>query len=108
MTTHRRVIEMVDETSREFLAKIENETEDKTEWFTIFRRALERGHERLDTYGSMIVNEDKPESEVEIKENLAMLYSGVLQAAVAAVCILETLPEIPISGFEIMTHKEHN
>ncbi len=108
MTTHTKVMELVDESAKQFLAKIENEAGERTEWFGVFRRALERGVQRLDTYGDMVVNEEKPESEIEIKENLAMLYSGVLQAAVAAVCILETLPEIPVAGFEIMTHEEHN
>lgn len=108
MTTHRGVIELVDETAAAFVERVTRDVAEPTERFPVFRRALERGAERLDTYGDMIVNQAKPETVDGLKDQLAMLYSGVLQCAVAAVAILETLPDIPISGFEIMTHDEQH
>lgn len=105
---HEIVMEQLDEMAKAFAAKINAEVEDRGEHFAIYRRALERGVDRLDIYGDMIVNHEMPERDAEVKEQLAMLYSGIIQAGVAAICILQGLPDIPISGFEMMSHDEQH
>ena len=106
--THDGVMKMVDEMSSAFVEKIRAEVEDPGEHFGVFRRALERGMQRIDTYGDLIVNQPKPESDAAIKDELEMLYSGIIQCAVAACSILEGLPDIPVSGFSMMTSNERN
>lgn len=106
--THDGVMKMLDGFTKEFVAKIRDEVEDQGTHFGIYRRALERGADRLDIYGDMIVNQEMPEREEEVREQLQMLYSGILQVAVAACAIMEGLPDLPISGMQMITSEERH
>ncbi len=105
---HEAVLELIDEMSAAFLERVRGDVPDSGEIVGVILRALERGRDRLDTYGDLIVNAETPPTDAGQIEQLQMLYSGVVQVAVAAAALLETLPTIPISGYDIMTHDEHN
>lgn len=91
----QQVFDLIEESIDQMCTEADQKSVPHDERFGVARRALDRGIQRIDQFGSAIVNEPTPQSEGDVKRQIAWYFSGIIQCAAAAGMMLRDLPDLP-------------